>query len=177
MKKLVLLASVLFSFTMVASAFATGATNNATPTSYKKEVLAGTHTVANTYKYALIKASPTGTYDATTTNYSNVTGNVDEAVCTGYTPGGKIIGDNGTTVAAPTISSVGTTAIMDFAPTSLVWTITGTCNVQGAIIYNATQSGRAVSVIDFGGVVSATNSTLTVTAPASGATTSAIQIR
>ena len=48
--------------------------------SFKQELLGGVHDLdTDTLKLALIKASPTGTYGAATTNYSDVTGNSDEA--------------------------------------------------------------------------------------------------
>ena len=63
-------------------------------TSFKVELLEGDHDFnngADAFKVALFKAnaSITGTYDATTTNYSNVTGNSDELPNgSGYTTGG-----------------------------------------------------------------------------------------
>ena len=55
-------------------------------TSFKTEILGGTHDLdTDTIKLALIKDTPSGTYDASTTNYSDVTGNTDEATGTGYT--------------------------------------------------------------------------------------------
>ena len=61
-------------------------------TSFKQEILQGIHNftngsgggtttttgTGNTFKIALIKSSPTGTYGAASTNYSDVTGNSDE---------------------------------------------------------------------------------------------------
>ena len=48
--------------------------------SFKQELLGGVHDLdTHTLKIALIKASPSGTYGAATTNYSTVTGNSDEA--------------------------------------------------------------------------------------------------
>ena len=59
-------------------------------TSFKSELLGGVHDLdTDSIKLALIKASPSGTYDATTTNYSDVTGNSDEASGTNYTAGGN----------------------------------------------------------------------------------------
>jgi hypothetical protein len=75
-------------------------------TSFKSELLGGTHDLdTDSIKLALIKASPTGTYGAATTNYSDVTGNSDEATGTGYTAGGQVL-DN------VTITVDGTTAII-----------------------------------------------------------------
>jgi hypothetical protein len=48
--------------------------------SFKTELLGGLHDLdTDSLKIALIKASPSGTYNAATTNYSDVTGNSDEA--------------------------------------------------------------------------------------------------
>ena len=45
-------------------------------TSFKSELLGGLHDLdTDSLKLALIKASPSGTYGAATTNYSDVTGN------------------------------------------------------------------------------------------------------
>jgi len=58
--------------------------------SFKQELLGGVHDLdTHTLKIALIKASPSGTYGAATTNYSDVTGNSDEASGTGYSAGGQ----------------------------------------------------------------------------------------
>src|ERR1700722_19705629 len=41
--------------------------------------------VGDTFKIALIKVTPTGTYGAASTSYANITGNSDEVSGTGYT--------------------------------------------------------------------------------------------
>ena len=77
-------------------------------TSFKGELLGGTHDLdTHTLKIALIKASPSGTYGAATTNYSDVTGNSDESSGTNYSAGGQ-------NLDGATISTTGTTAIVDF---------------------------------------------------------------
>ena len=59
-------------------------------TSFKGELLGGTHDLdTHTLKMALIKPSMSGTYDKTTTNYSDVTGNSDEATGSNYSAGGN----------------------------------------------------------------------------------------
>ena len=61
-------------------------------TSFKSELLGGTHDLdTDSIKIALIKSSMAGTYNATTTNYSDVTGNSDEATGTNYTTGGQVL--------------------------------------------------------------------------------------
>ena len=136
-------------------------------TSFKSELLGGTHDLdTHTLKLALIKASPSGTYGAATTNYSDVTGNSDEASGTGYTTGGQ-------NLDGATISTDGTTAIVDF--TDEVFS-SATVSADGCIIYNSSQSNKAIAVFDFGGTVSATSGTLTVQFPTADASNAVIRL-
>ena len=136
-------------------------------TSFKSELLGGTHDLdTDTLKLALIKDSPTGTYDATTTNYSDVTGNSDEATGTNYTAGGQ-------NLDGASITTDGTTAIVDF--TDEVFTNV-TVSADGCIIYNSSQSNKAIAVIDFGGTVAATAGDLTIEFPAADASNAVIRI-
>jgi len=136
-------------------------------TSFKSELLGGTHDLdTDTLKLALIKDSPTGTYDATTTNYSDVTGNSDETTGTNYTAGGQ-------TLDGASITTDGTTAIVDF--TDEVFTNV-TVSADGCIIYNSSQSNKAIAVIDFGGTVAATAGDLTIEFPAADASNAVIRI-
>jgi len=136
-------------------------------TSFKSELLGGLHDLdTDSLKIALIKASPTGTYDATTTNYSDVTGNSDEASGTNYAAGGQVLD-------SATISVDGTTAIVDFADEVFA---NVTTSADGCIIYNTANSNSAICVIDFGGTVSATAGDLTIQFPAAAAGTAVIRI-
>ena len=136
-------------------------------TSFKSELLGGTHDLdTHTLKLALIKDSPTGTYGAATTNYSDVTGNSDEASGTGYTAGGQ-------NLDGATISTSGTTAIVDF--TDEVFSNV-TTSADGCIIYNSSASNKAICVIDFGGTVSATAGDLTIEFPTADASNAVIRI-
>ncbi len=136
-------------------------------TSFKGELLGGTHNLdTHTLKIALIKASPSGTYGAATTNYSDVTGNSDEASGTNYTTGGQ-------NLDGATISTTGTTAIVDF--TDEVFTNV-TTSADGCIIYNSSASNKAICVIDFGGTVSATAGDLTIQFPTADASNAVIRI-
>ena len=136
-------------------------------TSFKGELLGGTHDLdTHTLKIALIKASPSGTYGAATTNYSDVTGNSDEASGTNYTTGGQ-------NLDGATISTTGTTAIVDF--TDEVFTNV-TTSADGCIIYNSSASNKAICVIDFGGTVSATAGDLTIQFPTADASNAVIRI-
>ena len=136
-------------------------------TSFKSELLGGTHDLdTHTLKLALIKASPSGTYGAATTNYSDVTGNSDESSGTNYTAGGQ-------NLDGATISTTGTTAIVDF--TDEVFSNV-TTSASGCIIYNSSASNKAICVIDFGGTVSATAGDLTIEFPAADASNAVIRI-
>ena len=135
--------------------------------SFKQELLGGVHDLdTDSLKLALIKAGPTGTYDASTTNYSDVTGNSDEAVGTNYTAGGQELDS-----AVITLS--GSTAFVDFADE--VFTDL-TISADGAIIYNASQGNKAIAVFDFGGTVTATSGDFTVVFPTADSTNAVIRI-
>jgi len=136
-------------------------------TSFKSELLGGTHDLdTDSLKIALIKASPSRTYGAATTNYSDVTGNSDEVTGTNYTTGGQVLD-------GATISVDGTTAIVDF--TDEVFSNV-TLSADGCIIYNTAASNAAIAVIDFGGTVSATAGDLTIEFPAADASNAVIRI-
>ena len=142
-------------------------------TSFKKEVLEGlmdfNATSGSTFKIALIKAnaSQSGTYSAATTNYSDVTGNSDELPATGgYSTGGNTL-----TNIDPTTS--GTTAFVDFADTT--WT-SATFTTRGCIIYNTSQSNKAVMVIDFGADFSVSGGTFQIQFPTANASDAILRI-
>jgi len=136
-------------------------------TSFKSELLGGTHDLdSDSLKLALIKASPSGTYGAATTNYSDVTGNSDESSGTGYSAGGQVLD-------SATIAVSGTTATVDFADEVFS---NVTTSADGCIIYNAGQSNKAIAVIDFGGTVSATSGDLTIQFPTADASNAVIRI-
>jgi len=136
-------------------------------TSFKQEILGGVHDLdTDSIKLALIKQSPSGTYGAATTNYSDVTGNSDEASGTGYSAGGNIL-------ASATISVDGTTALVDFADTTFA---NATVSADGCIIYNAGQGNKAIAVIDFGGTILSSAGDFTITFPAAASATAIIRI-
>lgn len=136
-------------------------------TSFKEELLGGLHDLdTDDIKIALIKESPTGTYDATTTNYSDVTGDSDEASGSGYSAGGQSLG-------SASITTSETTAFVDFADEVFEDV---TLSADGCIIYNASNSNSAIAVIDFGGTVSASAGDLTIEFPAADASNAIIRI-
>ena len=135
--------------------------------SFKQELLGGVHDLdTDTLKLALIKASSAGTYGAATTNYSDVTGNTDEAVGTNYAVGGQVLD-------SATITLSGSVAFVDFSDEVIA---NATVSADGAIIYNASKSNKAVAVFDFGATVTSTSGDFTVVFPAADASNAVIRI-
>lgn len=135
--------------------------------SFKQELLGGVHDLdTDTLKVALIKETPTGTYNASTTNYSDITGNSDEAVGTNYTAGGQVLD-------SATITLSGSTAIVDFADEVFV---SHTISADGALIYNVSQGNKAIGVFSFGSTVTSTNGDFTVVFPPADASNAVIRI-
>ena len=136
-------------------------------TSFKSELLGGIHDLdTHTLKLALIKASPSGTYGAATTNYSTVTGNSDEASGTNYSAGGQ-------NLDGAAISVNGTTAIADFTDEVFA---SATISADGCIIYNSSASNKAICLIDFGGTKTSTNGDFTIQFPTADASNAIIRI-
>ena len=136
-------------------------------TSFKGEILGGVHDLdTDTIKMALISPSMSGTYGASTTNYSDVTGNSDEVTGTGYSAGGV-------TLTSASITTDGTAGIVDFA--DAVFSNVD-IDARGAIIYNASQSNKAICVLDFGETKTATDGDFTVVFPAAAESTAIIRI-
>lgn len=133
-------------------------------TSFKVELLQGVHnftnTTGNVFKIALYTSS--ATLDATTTAYSAT----NEVSGTGYTAGGN-------TLTNVTPTSSGTTAFTDFADTT--WS-NSTITARGALIYNSTQSDKAVCVLDFGTDKTSTSGSFTIVFPAATASDAIIRI-
>ena len=142
-------------------------------TSFKVELLEGDQDFTNgadAYKVALFKAnaSITGTYDATTTNYSDMTGNSDELAATGgYSTGGFAL-----TNVNPTSTS--TTAFTDFSANAS-WS-SATFTTRGCIIYNTSDGNSAVCVINFGADYSVSGGTFEIQWPAADSSNAIIRI-
>lgn len=142
-------------------------------TSFKTELLNGIHafgttvtrgaTTADTFKAALYLAS--ATVNASTTAYSAT----NEVSGTGYTAGGATV----TNATAP--NSSGTTAF--WTPSAnLAWTtVTLSTAFDAVLIYNSSQSNRAVSVHTFGSqTITAGN--LTLTMPTNNSTSALLRL-
>ena len=141
-------------------------------TSFKTELLTATHNFAtngNAFKLALYaegsggKSSTTATLGAATTAFTT-TGEVASSGT--YVTGGLAL-----TKVAPTAS--GTTAFTDFADRSFT---TATITAMGALIYNSTNSNKAVAVLDFGSNKTSTSGTFTIQFPTADASNAIIRI-
>ena len=142
-------------------------------TAFKGEVLKGTHNFAasggNSFKLALYaeggggKSSTTATLGAATTGFTT-TGEVASSGT--YVTGGLAL-----TNIDPTTS--GTTGYTDFADKSFT---TATITAMGAMIYNDTNSDKAVCILDFSSNKTSTAGTFTITFPAAAASTAIIRI-
>jgi hypothetical protein len=149
------------------------AISQAMVTSFKVEILDGVHnfgsgvirasTAADTFKLALYTSS--ATLDASTTAYT--TSNEVSSSGTNYTAGGLTL----TISQVPT--STGTTAFLDFDDLTFP---SATLTANGALIYNATQSNKAVAVLAFGGDKTSTAGNFTIQFPAAAASTAILRI-
>lgn len=133
-------------------------------TSFKQELLVGTHNFTassgNTFKLALYTSD--ASLGAGTTAYTSS----NEASGTNYTATGAAL-----TSVTPTTS--GTTAFCDFSDLTFS---NVTITARGALIYNDTQSDKAVCVLDFGGDKTATAGDFTITFPTADASSAIIRI-
>ena len=149
------------------------ANTQAMATSFKGELLTATHnfgtaptrgtSAADSFKAALYLAS--ATINASTTVYT-VTGEVSG---TGYTAGGVGVGSWN----APTTS--GTTGYTTPTASITYTSVTLTTAFDAVLIYNSTQSNKAVSVHTFGSQT-VTAGTFTLTMPANTSTTALIRL-
>jgi len=150
-------------------------------TSFMGELMTATHnfgvapiraaTTADTFKAALYFAS--ATVNASTTAYST-TGEVTNTSGTGYTAGGVTV-TNGTAPIATNSSS--TAGVAYWTPTaSFSWSaLTVTTAFDSVLIYNSTQSNKAVSVHTFGSQT-ITAGTFTLTMPSNTTTTGMLRL-
>ena len=147
-------------------------------TSFMGELMTATHnygtapiraaTTADTFKGALYLAS--ATYNASTTAYS-ATGEVSG---TNYTAGGVTV----TNATAPTATNSSATAgVAYWTPSaSLTYTnVTLSTAFDAVLIYNSSQSNKAVSVHTFGSQT-ITAGTFTLTMPSNTTTTALLRL-
>ena len=142
-------------------------------TSFKKEILEGTHQLGtHQLRVALIKNSPSGTFDKTTANYSDL-GSDEVATGGNYTRDNSA---NNLTAGSVSASHDATSGRAYVDLPDLTFNNV-TLSADGCLIYNTGASSKAVAVIDFGGTVSATAGDLTIEFPAPTADGSAAIIR
>ena len=133
-------------------------------TSFKQELLVGTHnftaSTGDSFKLALYTSS--ATLGAGTTAYVTT----GEATGTNYTAAGSAL-----TNVTPVTS--GTTAVVDFADLTFS---TATVTARGCLIYNDSDSDKAVAAIDFGGDKTSTAGDFTIVFPSATATGAIIRL-
>ena len=131
------------------------AITQAMATSFKAEILDEQHDlVADTIKIALYTSS--ASLDGATTAYS--TSN-EVANGNGYATGGV-------TLTNKAVSTSSTTAYFDADDPT--WT-SASFTARGALIYNSTNSDKAIAVLNFGGDFTVSSGTFRIVFPAAGA--------
>ena len=124
-------------------------------TSFKAEILDEQHDlVADTIKIALFTSS--ASLGAATTAYSSSN---EVANGNGYATGGVEL-------TSRAVATSGTTAYFDAADPS--WT-SATFTANGALIYNSSNSNKAIAVLAFGGDFTVAGGTFQIVFPAAGA--------
>ena len=133
-------------------------------TSFKQEILVGTHNLTassgDTFKLALFTSS--ASLGAATTAYSTS----NEVSGSGYSAGGA-------TLTSVTPTTDGTTAVCDFSDVSFT---SASFTANGCLIYNSSQSDKAVAVIAFGGDKTVSSGTFTIQFPTADASNAIIRI-
>jgi len=143
------------------------AIQQAVANSFKKEILEGIHQLENggdTFKLALYE--DTANLSAATTAYpgDSTGGQVSD---TGqYAQGGSVLTGQATSLDTGV-------AIVDFGDLSFTGV---TLTARGALIYNTSESNKAVAVLDFGGDKTATAGTFTIQFPDFNSTSAILRI-
>ena len=132
--------------------------------SFKKEILEGIHDLesgGDVFKLALYDSSANLSAATTSFTTGGEVGNTGQ-----YTSGG------GTLTGQTTSLDTGV-AIVDFAELSFTGV---TLTARGALIYNTSESNKAVAVLDFGGDKTATAGTFTIQFPTFNSTNAILRI-
>ena len=142
-------------------------TTNAICNSFKEETLKGLHdftpSTGDVFKLALYDSS--ASIGADTTSYAvGIAGQVGDT--------GQYVAGGGALVNA-LVSVNGTTAFVDFDDLSFTGV---TLTARGALIYNTSETSKAVAVLDFGGDKTATAGTFTIQFPDANDTQAIIRI-
>ena len=148
------------------------AISSAICTSFKQEILVGTHNLTassgDTFKIALFTSS--ASLGAGTTAYST-SNEISNTSGSAYSAGGA-------TLTSVTPTTDGTTAVCDFADVSFT---SASFTANGAMIYNTTTNGGsgttdAVAIIAFGGDKTASNGTFKIEFPTADASNAIIRL-
>ena len=132
-------------------------------TSFKSEILDDHHDItSDTIKIALYTSS--ASLGAATTAYSS-SNEISNASGSAYSAGGATLG-------SAAVATDGTTVTIDFADPS--WT-SASFTANGALIYNSSNSNKAICVLAFGGDFTVTNGTFQITFPAAAASNALIR--
>jgi hypothetical protein len=152
------------------------ANSQAICTSFKVQLMQGIHalgtsvvragTTKDTIKAALVLAS--GSTGAATTNLSDITGS-SEVSGTNYTAGGVTV----TNATEPTNTS--TTAHWTPSASIVYTTVTLSTAFDAVLLYNSTQSDKAIAVYTFGSQT-ITAGTFTLTMPTNDGTTGLLRL-
>ena len=133
-------------------------------TSFKSEILDEQHDItSDTIKIALFTSS--ASLGAGTTAYSS-SNEISNASGSAYSAGGATLG-------SAAVATDGTTVTIDFADAS--WT-SASFTANGALIYNSSNSNKAICVLAFGGDYTVTNGTFQITFPAADASNALIRL-
>jgi len=139
-------------------------------TSFKVELLQAVHnfgpTSPNTFKIALYTAAADIGYATTVYTTTN------EVVGSGYTSGGNTLVISTSPTYGNNTANI-PTAYISFNNSS--WT-NATFTARAALIYNATQSNKAVAVLDFGSDKTVANDTFQVIFPTPDANSAIVRI-
>ena len=135
--------------------------------SFKKEILEGIHDLesgGDVFKLALYE--DTANLSAATTAYpgDSTGGQVSDT--------GQYVQGGGTLTSQQTSLDTGV-AIVDFADLSFTGV---TLTARGALIYNTSETNKAVAVLDFGGNKTATAGTFTIQFPDFNSTSAILRI-
>ena len=143
------------------------AISSAICTSFKQEILVGTHNFTassgHTFKIALFTSDATLNKSTTAYSTSNEISNTSGSA---YSAGGATL-----TSVTPTLST--DTAVCDFADVSFT---SASFTANGALIYNSSQSDKAVAAIAFGSDKTVTSGTFTIQFPTADADNAIIRI-
>ena len=135
--------------------------------SFKQELLQGKHDFdssgGHTFKIALFTSS--ASLGAATTAYST-SNEITNTAGSAYSAGGA-------TLTSVTPTTDGTTAVCDFADVSFT---SASFTANGCLIYNSSQSDKAVAVIAFGGDKTVSSGTFTIQFPTADASNAIIRI-